>query len=324
MNKIAVVDSGIDEDLYPDKVTQHFDFVGENEGEKNKHGNLCCSAILRIDPDVEIYDIKILNKFNCCSIKTLLEALEYIGKTDVDIINLSLASNTINNYYNEYFSLINRLIESGKIIIASLSNNRTKSYPASLENVIGVDGSLFINDNTYWYNSELEIQCIADGKPIFLKAENSKFEMFGGNSKATSIFTGIVSKYLSKSIVKDFQSIQIGLMSQAKRNMWSEKKDDCPKYLVKSFNKEILRDLLAIIRITLDIQIEDRELIYGKYEYIPGLNRFNASVLINRIEKHFGIYFDYSEIDIFWFRSIQNLYYMINKEINSNHEKREL
>ena len=37
MNKIAVVDSGIDEDLYPDKVTQHFDFVGKNDGEKNKH-----------------------------------------------------------------------------------------------------------------------------------------------------------------------------------------------------------------------------------------------------------------------------------------------
>lgn len=82
-----------------------------------------------------------------------------------------------------------------------------------------------------------------------MKAESSRFEMFGGNSKATAIFTGIVSNYISQNAVKDFHSIQFGLMSQATRNLWNNKKDDSPKYLVNSFNIEILKDLLALIKL---------------------------------------------------------------------------
>lgn len=52
----------------------------------------------------------------------------------------SESSYTTNNS-EEYFSLINRLSQSGKIVIASLANNRTKSYPAIMQCVIGVDSS---------------------------------------------------------------------------------------------------------------------------------------------------------------------------------------
>ena len=323
MNKIAIVDSGIDKELHSNKVIQHLDFIKENNGEKNIHGNLCCSALLSINPDVEIYDIKILNRYNCCSINTLLEALEYIEKTDIDIINLSLASNTVGSP-DEYIKLISRLSANGKIIIASLANNGTKSYPASLECVIGVDGSSFINNSTYWYNSSQEIQCIADGKPLLLKADCSRYEMFGGNSKATAIFTGIVSEYLKQNDSNDFQSIQTGLMKQAARNIWNHKKNDSPEYLVDSYNKGMLNDLICLIKNVLEIQISNDELMCGGYEYIPGLNRINTSTLIEKIEQFFGIHFDYSKIDIFWFHSIQNLYYMIDKEMNTIHEKRKL
>lgn len=34
MNKIAIVDSGIDKELHSNKVIQHLDFIKENNGEK--------------------------------------------------------------------------------------------------------------------------------------------------------------------------------------------------------------------------------------------------------------------------------------------------
>ena len=52
------------------------------------------------------------------------------------------------------------------------------------------------------------------------------------------------------------------------------------------------------------------------------MNKLAQEIAVKLIEEKF---LDInSKIDIFWFSSIQNLYYMINKEINSNHEKREL
>lgn len=91
-----------------------------------------------------------------------------------------------------------------------------------------------------------------------------------------------------------------------------------------SYNKGMLNDLICLIKNVLEIQISNDELMCGGYEYIPGLNRINTSTLIEKIEQFFGIHFDYSKIDIFWFHSIQNLYYMIDKEMNTIHEKRKL
>lgn len=322
MKKIAIVDSGID--LYKDKVIQHLDFSkNRSENRINNHGNLCCSALLSINSDVEIYDIKVLNEFNCCSTTILLEALEYINNTEIDIINLSLASHQ-KGYINKYKTVIKQLCDNGKVIVASLSNNGQKSIPANLPNTIGVSGNIFIKSNTYWYNKKLDIQCIADDKPLLLKSCDDGYDLFGGNSKATAIFTGMLAYYCDRYPYLNYDSLQNVLMQYAKKTFWDKVEEEDMDCTIKKYNDKILKNLIDIVKTSLKINSTNEELLYNGNLYLPGLNRFNAIILIRNIEEFFNISFDYKKINIFWFYSLQNLYYMVYKELNTIHEKREI
>lgn len=323
MTKVAVVDSGIDKDLYTDKVIEHIEFIHDNITNKNHHGNLCCSALLNINPNVEIYDIKILNEHNCCSANTLLAALEYINNTDIRIVNLSLASNQYGSV-EQYYKVIDKLNSNGKVVVASLANNGEESFPACLKNTIGVSGNTFINNDEYWYNRHLNIQCIADEKPILLKSSIDKYEMFGGNSKATAVFSGILAKYIGENNTTNFNEIQKGLMQQADKTQWIEIKEECPEFEVRFYKKEILNGLVKLVKTTLNVDIHRSELMQNDDYCLPGLNRYNAFLLVRGIEKYFNIRLNYNKINIFWFYSIKNLYYMVEKEMYSDYGKEDI
>lgn len=130
--KIAIVDSGIDLTVHKN-IIGFVDFTKNNKEisndiyDSNGHGTKCVSVISKVNPSVEFFVVKILNDQNRCDSKSLLEALKYLLDVDVNIINMSLATNDL-TYYKEYSEICNQLYSQGKIIIAALSNNRKKVY----------------------------------------------------------------------------------------------------------------------------------------------------------------------------------------------------
>lgn len=323
MKRIAIVDSGIDKDLFDKKIVEHVDFVGGETDTTNNHGNLCCSALLSVNDDVEIYDIRILNEYNGCSTKILLDALEYLSYKEIDIINLSLTSNLV-EYRQEYEAIIKKIMSSGKIIVASKANDNKVSLPASLKGVIGVTGNIFKSNTSFWYNETLDIQCVADKKPELLLSKKNVYEMFGGNSKATAVFTGLVGKYMDCYASKDYEAVQKMLMQKAERERWTHISEESFYIKDKEISGELLKKLISVVKTSLKLDLTDQELIYSKEKIIPGVNRTNAFLLIKNIEEVFNIRINYSSVNIFWFYSITNLYYMLEGNSNLKDVSKEL
>lgn len=219
---IAIIDSGISEAF------EHFNIIGgisffyaaNNEIEcnadlrdMNGHGTMICKVISSINPNVSFYIVKILDKNNRASSELLLHALDYLisCKMDIDIILMSLA--TIDNAYIEKMnSLINELYSKGVILIASAHNKYDVSYPAVLENVIGVKGARLYTNKIY-YNKSASIECIADSSLVYCNynTKNSIFKTFGGTSKAAAIVAACISQLEKSNLTIENREITLNL-----------------------------------------------------------------------------------------------------------------
>ncbi len=193
--RIAVVDSGADKRMYPSVSTGYC--FAPSEGityhDDNGHGSHCISTILHYNPQAEIIPIKVLDSELRTSSICLAKALEFLYKMNVDLIHLSLSFQ-----HEDYtlYRIIEGLVASGKIVIASYSNKcGVHSYPAEYSFVYGVIGGFFSDERRFLHEQACsKITC--SKVPILVKKGNGERVFFSGNSKAAAVFTGIISKYL--------------------------------------------------------------------------------------------------------------------------------
>lgn len=233
MNNVIIIDSGIDmnnkdfSECVIDGLSFEYDsdkkalIKKDTYNDENGHGTSCASVIRRISSNVNMFIIKILNKEAKTYSKVLLESLKYTRNINIRVLNLSIAT-TSEEYKDELYEVCNELYKQGKIIICSLENSSKDSFPAVFKNVIGVRGMLFTDLYNYWYNSTKKIQCVADMTPVLVPALDNKYKMFGGNSKATSLFTGLILNILDKNNNISFEELNQLLEYKAIRSFWND------------------------------------------------------------------------------------------------------
>lgn len=313
--KIAIVDSGIDLDFYKNHVIKYVEYTentgDESEYDSNGHGTLCCSTMLSINPDIQFVVIKILNEKNLCSDERLLRALNLLKDVDVDIINLSLSTYSM-AFSEQYKKIVADLAAQGKVIIAAAANGNIDSLLSGLRGTIGIYGNLFESPDDYWYKKTDEVQCVANCVPYLYRGKRGQYELFGGNSKATAVFSGIVSLHWDKIKNCSFADKETFLEGLAKRQSWS-KEDIClnplsiKEYTVESVRDEIYLKVADIMAEKLKVGLSDVMNSKGKRLYEWGLTRYNVFGIVKAIEKEIGIKLTYSNINIFWFSSIDTL-----------------
>lgn len=313
--KIALVDSGIDAELYEDQVIRYVEYTEdpnvESEYDSTGHGTLCGSAMLSINPDIQFVALKVLNEKNICSDERLIKALTLLSDIDVNIINLSLSTCSW-AFMEQYKKIIATLIEQGKVIIASTINGNKNSLLSGLNGTIGIYGNLFECPQYYWYCKSNIVQCVANAVPYLYKGKHGQYELFGGNSKATAIFSGIVSLYWEQLKDCNFEDKETFLEDLALRQSWSAE-EICLDPL--SYNRHTLlsvRDWIyskvsSVLSEQLKVKLSDIVNPNGKRLYELGLTRYNAFNIIQSIEKEVGIKLNYSDVNIFWFASIDTL-----------------
>ena len=315
--KIALVDSGVDLELYEESVVEYVDFYEGKElpfvCDTNGHGTLCCSALLTMNPEAELFIIKVLNRQNKCSSERLLLALKYLLETDVNIINLSLSTDSL-EYTDKYRSVISKLLKQGKIILAAVPNNRKFSVLANLNETIGINGKMFLDPSEFWFQKEQKVQCIADSTPYLMKGIKGDYELFGGNSKATALFSGIVSRHWAEINSLSWYDREQAIEKLAKRNIWTKR--DLDMEYVLSIN-EAMRDdtiykkITQIVRECLGFRNNE---ISQKHLYEFGITRYNAITLIQKIEEELSLQLDYSKVNLHWFYSVDSLFESVIKE----------
>lgn len=196
--KIAIIDSGINPEyfhlcdegygLYNENLKKN-----ENFYDTGLHGTLCAAIIKTIEPCSQICHIKIVNENGVSTGKMLLHALWELEKSEVKIINISLATRK-KTLYEEMKKICKKLDNEGKIIFASAWNHSLEdAYPAALPNVIGVQGSKNRN-HLCWKKGKYEV-CI-NAEPELVNLNDNTMCFFRGTSKATAMASAICAKYL--------------------------------------------------------------------------------------------------------------------------------
>lgn len=290
--KVAVIDSGIDLDVLnvndKKKIDEGF-LVQENSkgsikikrclpSDMNGHGTACAVMINRLAPKAKIVPISVLDANGRCSPKQLVAALNLVSELEVSIVNMSVSSNDF-TIIHDLKMIIKELEAQGKICIASKSNDRRISYPASIKNVIGVEGSFAIFNNGYMYKKNKEIQVMASGAAELLQCRFKQHKFFRGNSKATAIVSGIVANSMEK---KD------GCIGEyLSKNTWSNH-NLYQRIQLKCHNREIVNLVNQSIK-----KLIDNRLIRTKLSVNGELLYHNSPIddcytIVYTLEKIFG------------------------------------
>jgi hypothetical protein len=159
------------------------------------HGTFCAGIIKKNAPQADICSIKVLNKNHRGSVYQTVKALEWCINNNIRLINMSIG--TVNpKDFASINKIVDKVCDSGILIVAATSNNNKITYPACLEKVIGVrccpDKTL--RDQEYYYNFEASrgIEIICNGVH-FLKGPNNQTYFVGpSNSFATSLMCSII------------------------------------------------------------------------------------------------------------------------------------
>lgn len=191
---IVIVDSGI-ECGYNAELKHRINFSLDHNkiisnsitDDKVGHGTFVYRLVRQYyNEEVDVSIVRILNEKNQCNYDVLLQALKYSLEIDAKVVILCLATFTYDNRLDE---IISEMYHKNIVIVSSLMNGEKFSYPASMKKVIGVKGVDIENNKLFYYNKEDNIEVTCSGESFYTLNQHSKLIRFGGNSKATALFS---------------------------------------------------------------------------------------------------------------------------------------
>lgn len=203
--KIAIIDTGINKELFTKGIAYKYinlEEINNSEEDLIGHG----SAVVYLLENYSIsnnfyYIINIFDKNGLSTEKNLIKALEYIQENlDVDIVHIS--SGIVRpSYENELKEVIDKMYEKGTIIISAFDNTGSQSYPACLDNVIGVDISeKCANINEYILVKNSTVNILSTYSEFYVPWKNGKFRLVQGTSFSAPIITGKIVDIYYKGI----------------------------------------------------------------------------------------------------------------------------
>jgi subtilisin family serine protease len=123
------------------------------------HGTAVAALIHHLNPDAELFAVKIFDAKLATSLPTVVRAIDWCLDHEMDVINLSLG--TVNVDHRAMFELIvKRARRAGALIVSALEIDGAPALPGSLTGVIGVSETTI--------GSPLEYQMFERyGKPVY-------------------------------------------------------------------------------------------------------------------------------------------------------------
>lgn len=199
MIKVAIIDDGVNNGIFQECITKMSFRVSSRYEVKRcrnsyrkdiNHGTICAGIISKDSKSkIELISIKVKNQSNG-ELAKLIVAIEYCIQNKIQIVNISLGS-TCAVDEEPLRKVIQKASDKGLIIVAALSNDNHITYPASLENTIGVRHTDKVYAGIYYYKLNKK------GKNIFglnssgnLQFNNNKIFLIPQcNSFATAMLT---------------------------------------------------------------------------------------------------------------------------------------
>lgn len=193
---IAIIDSGVDVSIIDESsflgganmfYTDGKISVSTEIDDQNGHGTAIYKIIVDKKRRDKFYIVKILNDKNESSSELLCYALESLQNIDIKCIVCCLSPGNT-EYISRLGVILDRLSKQGKIVIASVKNERSiglYSLPLVFDNIIGVKGEIKYK-NIYEYDSNVYV--FWRNYPVYIWGLKNQLLEFKGNSCATARF----------------------------------------------------------------------------------------------------------------------------------------
>ena len=155
------------------------------------HGTSVASIITRIAPNARFIDVRVLGGDNRGSGEALMAGFTYAVRSDVQMMNMSLA--VPERYLPRLMPLSDLAYRKGKIVVAARRNRplQDEGYPAALIPCIGVGNAGAGPEDRWLYHTDV-IEYSAHGVDVPVAAAGGGYTTQTGTSIATPIIAGIV------------------------------------------------------------------------------------------------------------------------------------
>jgi hypothetical protein len=267
MLKVAFIDDGINaSDISYKSGHEFFHYIvkGDSVIESNdkivnseSHGTLCASVFVKYAPDCNIYDINISpNEKDSINVRNVNIALQWCVGNDIHLISMSLGILSMIDT-SELKNIIDTINLKGIILVASCSNTNKVTYPASLDNVLGVRYASqysLKNGEYYFFNSAFDGIDIATSLPVdhpLQYLENQSIKMT--NSFAVPYIASKVCHYLMRGM--DMGEIRSELMKNSKYIDRREYYEFLKGIVPKSF-KALANDI-PVLGVVVDMKMDN-------------------------------------------------------------------
>lgn len=192
--RVAIIDSGIFRHVdFRDCIINGKNFTEEGNSQNTTdnfgHGTHIAGIIYSIEPNIELLDIKVLDRYGKGDTEDITEAIYYAIDNKSDIINISIS-------FEDEDKEIEKAIELAKdkniTVVCASGNNKKIEYPAKYGLSVG---SLDQNGNISEFSSK-DCDVYAVGEDVKSTYLNDSYEVLTGTSMATATVTGYLAKKL--------------------------------------------------------------------------------------------------------------------------------
>lgn len=181
------------------------------------HGTAVNYLIKQHIDKATFFNIRIYENDEYIEERQLLKALTYVYENvDCNLINVSLGLCICENY-SALYGICEKLKNKGVIIVAAYDNSGAMSYPACLDNVIGVTSSANCkNKEEYFFVENSSVNVCAYGNMQKVPWIKPEIMVIGGNSFACPHITGIIANAMCKEKL-NFENVLSFLQKNAKK-----------------------------------------------------------------------------------------------------------
>lgn len=207
--KIAVIDTGVD-GTHPElagRVLPGYNAITDNDASMDDHGHgtHCSGSVAGLNvgmaPEASIVPVKFLDKDGSGTLEDAVKAIDWATKQDVQIMSNSWGGG---GYSKALEDVIKAAQAKGIVFIAAAgnernNNDRTKSYPASYDDVIAVAASTPADGLASFSNYGQEsVYVAAPGTDIYSSVIGGKYATWSGTSMATPHVAGALALMLQE------------------------------------------------------------------------------------------------------------------------------
>ncbi len=200
--RVAVLDSGIDiyHEVFSNTKITSYQIAEGNLYDSFGHGTHVSSILVGIAPNIDLYNIKILDDNGLTSISQIMKGINIAMDYGVDVINIS-AGKLIEECPdgNPLSILIEKALEKGILIVCSAGNMGPRvspHIPAACRGSVSV-GSINDRGKTNKFSSRGPVcedsypDCVSYGDDILAASPNNEYVELSGSSQAAPQVSGM-------------------------------------------------------------------------------------------------------------------------------------